>query len=442
MPILLTDKIITEPVTKRRRLFDSRCDGLYADITPFSVSFRLKVWNAARAKQDAISLGRYNPEAFTVEHARKKAWGLMYHGGDVAARAKDAQAAIDVQGTTFNQAADEYIAWCQQPIKQFGELLPRKASWRNNEYSLVAARAAFGRKAIGAVTAKDIAILLRTFTDAHKNHMATQVRGAINCVFKFAGNPERGYVEANPCLFLGERPKLEAKDRFLTDAEIRVLWHGLDRPDCPAPRPIVLALKLILTTALRPTEVLTAQRREVGPLSKQQGGDGLPAYRIPPTRVKLRRPVVQPLNTLAQEIVDELIALDGQGGLLFPSGKHGAPLKNTDLSTALHGKWQITTARKYKQAGLCEWLGLKKFTPHDLRRTAATQLGLAGVSDGAIAQVLDHQKKAGEGATASTLIYNRAITNERRATLDKLDTILRDIIGPAPASNVVKLKVA
>ena len=42
--------------------------------------------------------------------------------------------------------------------------------------------------------------------------------------------------------------------------------------------------------------------------------------------------------------------------------------------------------------------------------------------------------------SASTLVYARGEINERRATLDTLDGILRGIIGKPPS--VVKLRVA
>ena len=449
MPIRLDDKLVTQPVKKRRRLFDKACRDFYADILPSgTVTFRLKVWNTAKAAQDTVTLGKFNPEGFTTEQARSAAFRLKSEGGDIAARAKNAQAEIVRQGLTFNQVADEYIAFCSELIPQHGDLLPRLRRWRDTAAFLKPARAAFGNTSIGEVTARDIVALLKTITDRKKYAQALKVRVTLFGLFRFAAEGGREYVITNPCSILPRQIKPAAKDRVLDEDEIRTLWWGLDRHDCPVDRHTALAFKLILCTALRPTEVLTAARSEIGLIPKLRGGDGEIAYRIPAERGKRHRAIVQPLNSLAQDIVAELVALDGHGGLLFPSGRNGAPLTTTSLSQALQGRIDVIKGKQKRNLGLLKFLGFvaKKgqpfapFTSHDLRRTAATHLEINEVSLAHIAQVLDHQKQAGEGATKSTLVYARGANDARRATLAKLDGILRGIIGRPPT--VVQLRVA
>jgi integrase len=457
--IMLTDKIITQPVTKRRRLFDIRCDGFHADITPSSISFRLKVWNAAAGKQDVVSLGRYNPETFTTEIARKAAFRLKGQGGDVAARAKNAVAASVRNGVTFNQAADEYIAWAREEIELHNELRPRIKAWKDSEGYLRAARAAFGDRALASVTASEIVALLKTYTDRRKIAGANKVRTTLFSLFRFSAEAGREYVTSNPCSILPRREKTAAKDRFLTQDEIRVLWHGIDHPDAPCQRRVGLAFKLILATALRPGEVITAQKSEIGNIKKERGGDGLPAYRIPAPRVKKSRVIVQPLNSLALEIIEELKALDAPGTDLFPSGRDGAPLVRALLAETLNGKVQVSRAgKKYRQPGLLKFLGFTKrkgeefapFTSHDLRRTASTQLGLDENEDGSkrytkldTGRILDHQDTTG---AETTKVYDVSEhvqqTKLRRPVLNRWDVLLRQFIGQTPASNVVKLKVA
>jgi integrase len=53
----------------------------------------------------------------------------------------------------------------------------------------------------------------------------------------------------------------------------------------------------------------------------------------------------------------------------------GQPLNRHAMSVALRGTKHEKCKGKTKTAGLCELLGLAKFTPHDLRRTAATLAG-------------------------------------------------------------------
>jgi hypothetical protein len=52
--------------------------------------------------------------------------------------------------------------------------------------------------------------------------------------------------------------------------------------------------------------------------------------------------------------------------------------------------------RRVKSPGICELLGLKPFTPLDLRRTAATMCGELGLSEAGIALCLDHQANKDE----------------------------------------------
>jgi hypothetical protein len=89
-----------------------------------------------------------------------------------------------------------------------------------------------------------------------------------------------------------------------------------------------------------------------------------------------------------------------------------------------------------QDAGLCELLGLKPFTPHDLRRTAATLAGELGFSDAVIAKCLDHSvtKDDGEKISRVTGIYNQSKREkQKRAVLNGIAAELRRIIGePAP----------
>ena len=106
------------------------------------------------------------------------------------------------------------------------------------------------------------------------------------------------------------------------------------------------------------------------------------------------------------------------------------------LATALRG----TTYKggQVKSPGICALLGLKPFTPHDLRRTAATLAGDLGFDDAWIAKCLDHAvSKKGETIVPSVTgkVYNHSKRmKEKRAVLDGVAGELRRIIGePAKA---------
>jgi hypothetical protein len=82
---------------------------------------------------------------------------------------------------------------------------------------------------------------------------------------------------------------------------------------------------------------------------------------------------------------------------------------------------------------------MKPFRTHDLRRSGATLLGFDRISNTDIGRCLDHQD--GEGPS-TTGIYNQACmaAELKRPTLERLDALLREAIGEAPA--VVPFKQA
>jgi integrase len=75
-----------------------------------------------------------------------------------------------------------------------------------------------------------------------------------------------------------------------------------------------------------------------------------------------------------------------------------------------------------KTPGICALLGLLPFTPHDLRRTAATLAGDLGFDDAWIAKRLDHatsKKQEQAVPTVTGKVYNHSKRmKEKRAVLD------------------------
>src|SRR5262249_48674084 len=150
------------------------------------------------------------------------------------------------------------------------------------------------------------------------------------------------------------------RERCLSAEEIRIFWHGLDSPDMPWDRNTRLALKFALVTMLRSQELRCARRDEL-----MWNGDHSMLL-VPLKRVKRRREIQQPLSDLAIEIIREAMESDDQE-FIFAGRWDDAPIARSAMATALRGT--------RKTPGICKLLGLKPFTPHDLRRTAATLAG-------------------------------------------------------------------
>jgi integrase len=138
------------------------------------------------------------------------------------------------------------------------------------------------------------------------------------------------------------------------------------------------------------------------------------------------------LSDLAIEIIKEALASDDQQFVFDSPVYPGQQIHRIAMATALRGTAREKNPDKSKTPGICELLGLQPFTPHDLRRTAATLAGELGFSDAAIAKCLDHQisRDDGEKVARVTGVYVRSKRmDQKRAVLDGIADALRRIIG-------------
>jgi integrase len=132
-------------------------------------------------------------------------------------------------------------------------------------------------------------------------------------------------------------------------------------------------LKLILVTAQRPGEVIRMQRSEIR--------DGW--WILPGLKVKNGKTHRVYLSSLAKELIG-----DGDADYVMESRLKDRPMCTTAMAHAL------------QKRGL-KHMGIDHFVPHDLRRTAATNIARLGYSTEVIAKVLNHSVR---GITA---VYNR-----------------------------------
>jgi integrase len=436
--VILTDRICEKRVSKRVKVYDRKCPGLYVSIIPAGVAtFAFKFTDPAAGKQRTITLGIYNPETFAVGQARSKVYAMKgKNPATLVAELHQNRVTKGRHGKTVAEIIELRIDWMSTlEKKKDGEERPRIESWSNMASHLRRfVKPSLGKMIASDVTRHDIATLSNDILDgkygvpsvANARHM----RRAVSGLYSWAAEAGRDLVPetCRPCFNLPKLPKEHARERVLTADEIRTFWHGLDRDDLPYDRKTRLALRFELVTMLRSGELLGAQRDELFDLA----GDSA-RFDVPMKRVKKRRVIQQPLSDLAVEIINEALK-DGRQ-YVFASPIGDQPLHRYAMATALRGR------PDKGMSGICELLGLKPFTPHDLRRTAATLAGELGFSEAAIAKCLDHAvtKDDGEKINRVTGIYNQSKRmNQKRAVLDGIAAELRRIIGQ-PAAKELKL---
>jgi integrase len=236
------------------------------------------------------------------------------------------------------------------------------------------------------------------------NRTLALVRG----VFQFAVDREE--LDANPALRIPRRHLYAEKprERVLAEEEIRKLWPLFDRLQ-PA---VSAAWRLVLLTAQRPGEVLAMRWRD---LERDSRGWW---WNLPAELTKTNRAHRVPLSPQALAIIDALRPLTESTGWVLASRADGKRL----------------TWLSHSSARLRTWSGLEHFTPHDLRRTAATWLGRSGVRPDTIDQLLNH------AAGRITRTYNRAgYDAEKRQAVILLGDLVEGVLAGEERSNVVRI---
>ncbi|MGY3621003.1 tyrosine-type recombinase/integrase [Bradyrhizobium sp. USDA 10063] len=441
--VILTDRLCEKRVAARDKFYDRKCPGLYISVIPAgAATFNFKFTDPATGKQRSVRLGVYNPETFTTDDARSRVYALKaLDPAALVEQLRQQKAAKGKHGKTVAEIIELRVNWMQQlEMKDDGEERPRIESWKNVASHLRRfVKPRLGHKIASDVTRDDIAKLTDDILDGkfgkRSRSNARHMRRAVSGLYNWAAQPGRSYIPefCRPCWNLPKLPKEHARKRVLSEDEIRTLWHGLDRDDLPWDRITRLAIKFELVTMLRSAELVAAHRDELFDL------DGpMPRFDVPAKRVKKRRVIEQPLSSLAVEIIREALGSEDQTFVFESPVYRGQPIHRTTMATALRGTKHEKCKGKTKTPGLCELLRLKPFTPHDLRRTAATLAGELGFSEAAIAKCLDHAVTKDDGERVNRVtstVYNQSKRmQQRRAVLDGVAAELRRIIGaPAPA---------
>jgi integrase len=167
-------------------------------------------------------------------------------------------------------------------------------------------------------------------------------------------------ITMNPVSSVKKPLKEEAAgERTLSEKEVKKLWAAMGNKK-KMPQPTGFVLRLILATSgQRVEEVLRATWDEFDLKA------GL--WELPPERTKRGRAHVVPLSKLATNELKALHEITGESDYLFHAGRGAdGPMRTDSLGYAI---------RRFCKDGEFE-----RFTARDLRRTAKTLMGKAGIS--------------------------------------------------------------
>ncbi|HSS52107.1 MAG TPA: tyrosine-type recombinase/integrase [Thermoanaerobaculia bacterium] len=356
-----------------------------------------------REARQRIVLGPY--PALSLEAARDKARelvaGVKIVGRDPVAEKKAARTARrKAGGATFEALAAFYL---EEHAKRNKRLRP----WKEDERKLrVEVLPVWGSRPAAEIRRTDVRELLERILTERGGVCANRTRTLISRVFSFGMEKER--VESNPVHGFKRLYAEKSRERVLSEDEILALWPLFDRLQ-PT---VAAAWRLIVLTAQRPGEVLSMRWCD---LERDSRGWW---WNLPAELTKTNRAHRVPLSAQALAIIEALRPLTESTGWVLASRADGKRL----------------TWLSHSSARLREWSGLEHFTPHDLRRTAATWLGRSGVRPDTIDQLLNHAT----GRISRT--YNRAgYDAEKRQAVILLGDLVDGALSGEERSNVVRI---
>ena len=331
-----------------------------------------------------------------ANHALAKAKKLLDKNmdpGEVSIAKKRAERDAE----TFKELVDLWIdRWAKRERKRWDE------AKMTLEYDAIPA---FGNRKVKDIKRKDIIRLLDKIMDREAPTAANRNLQLLRQLFRFA--IQRDMIETSPCEAVDYPAKEKPRDRVLSDEELTIFLAKL--PNMGLSRTIQLVLLFCLVTGQRRGEVVNAEKPEF-----EQGW-----WTIPGERTKNGRDHRVPLPPLAKTLLDEITARSGDSTYLFP-GRKGGPIAAN-----------YVTARLWDRV---DGFGIRRFTTHDLRRTAASHMTALGHSQFNVGKVLNHTE------TSITSVYDHyAYDKEKRAALNAWSRKLTKLSNGEKQSNVVSI---
>jgi len=365
-----------------------------------------------RGRSRRFVLGRYPALGLADARIRAEEYRKAVAAGEDPDAERKAERQRRLQAPTVGALIDEYLDRYARP---------RKRSWRNDQLYLDNhVRPAWGNLKAEDIRRRDVVALLDQVAETAPVG-ANRLFAIVRRMFGFA--VERDILEHSPCSFVKAPSVEQARDRVLTDDEIRALWGALsstrppgvafdEKKHSPLAGPTAIAIKLLLTTAQRVGEVAGMEWAEV---DLDAGWWTVPAAR---SKNKLAHRV--PLTKTSVDLLKLARSYRDDTPFVFPGRqphstgpRAGGPVEPIKSGVANYG------LRRTR-----EKLSMEHFTCHDLRRTVATHMTSAGVPRLVVAKILNHAERS------VTARYDRASYDaEKREAMELWERDLAKIVA-------------
>jgi integrase len=338
--------------------------------------------------------------------ARKQAKAIQ---GDVAKGRDplgDKRKELAAERNSLHSVAEDYL---KREGKKLRTLNGRRAEFRNYIYPRLGARP------IDSIKRSEIVKLLDSVEEKNGPGAAQKALVALSRLFNWYASRSDDFRSPIVRGMARINPRERARDRTLSDDELRVVWRAAERSGNVYGH----FLRFILLTAARRREASNMNRSELS----VDGNEWL----IPGARYKTKLDHLVPLSGMAKEVLANVPVLGTKGWVFTTNG-------NVPISG--FSKFKDRFDNKVL-AELCKHDAdaqpLPEWTTHDLRRTARTLMARAGVSPDHAERALGHIIGGVQG------VYNQhQYRDEKRAAFEALAAQIGRILHPQ--ENVVPMR--
>ena len=266
------------------------------------------------------------------------------------------------------------------------------------------------------ITSRDTALVINEVVDRGSPVQANRVLRTLKKLFAYA--VEQSHIAANPVTMTikGAGGKEESRERNLTLDEIRAVLTELNTTKANTSWQVKDIIRLLFMTAQRSGEVCGMEWNHID----LDAG----IWTLPKEITKSERAHILHLSGQAVDILKKIFPLTGSNRYVFTSEKdHERHIETRSLSQALR--------KRIKASDLSN---MEPFTPHDLRRTAASRMADMSVAPHVIEKILNHVMTGAMG------VYNRAdYFAERKEALKVWGERIEQLVSNDGCGNVVFL---
>jgi integrase len=394
-----------KPGPVRREVRDGLLPGLYFIIQPSGHrSWALRYHRPRDGKPDKFTIGHY--PAIELKKARevaREAKAKVANGIDPKDEKKSAKAAAAIPANDLIEAvAARFISQhAKRNLKggtaqEFERLLNKEfvGLWR-------------GRR-LAQIIRADIHAVLDSIVERGSPVQANRALAAFRTMCRWA--VERGLIDTNPCTGIRAPSAETARDRVLSDIELKAVWRAAEALDQPY-REFVQLL------------ILTGQRRsEVAEMRWSEIDLDVKLWTLPKERAKNHRQHEIPLSASVIGILRAIPQIAG-----------------SDFVFTLYGRRPICGFHLIKERldGLLP-PDMSAWVFHDLRRTFASGLARLGINLPIIEKLLNHISGSFAGIVG---IYQRhSFADEKRAAMQAWAGHIEVLVTGETAANIVSIR--